>query len=145
MISDFDEPEETASTVSDNSPAASTLKIKSHHIYAAAYKRFNEWCASQGVEHITEDVCLAYFTESAKIKKPTSLLAEFSMINQLLMAEKNISIKNFSKLAVFLKQLSSGYKAKRSKAFSIAQILKFLNEAPDEKYLMLKVILYPKI
>jgi hypothetical protein len=38
-----------------------------------------------------------------------------------------------------MKRQSAGYQCKKSKVFSKDQIYKFINEAPDETYLMMKV------
>lgn len=90
-------------------------------------------------EPVTEAGCIAYFNEKAKVAKPSTLWTEYSMLNYSLMVDKNINIKEFRELAQLLKELSFGYESKKSKVFSMAQILKFLNEAPDDRYLMMKV------
>ncbi|KAJ3646601.1 hypothetical protein Zmor_024182 [Zophobas morio] len=51
----------------------------------------------------------------------------------------NVNIGNFSKLVSFLKRKNDGYKAKKSRVFFKEEFYKFLQEAEDSKYLMMKV------
>ncbi|KAJ3662281.1 hypothetical protein Zmor_006636 [Zophobas morio] len=53
----------------------------------------------------------------------------------------NVNIGNFSQLVSFLKRKNNGYKAKKSRVFSKEEFYKFLQEAEDSKYLMMKVAL----
>lgn len=59
----------------------------------------------------------------------------------MLLVSQNIDIKHYSKLNKYLKQQSIGYQAKRTKILTKQQVLQFIHEAPDEKYLMDKVVL----
>jgi hypothetical protein len=89
--------------------------------------------------NVTENVCLAYFADRAKHVKPSSLWSEYFMVKSSLLIKKNIDLKHFFKLTAFMKRQSAGYQCKKSKIFSKDQIYKFINEAPDETYLMMKV------
>lgn len=42
-------------------------------------------------------------------------------------------------LSAFIKRQSHGFTAKKSKVFTAEDVNKFLNEAPDAEYLLLKV------
>lgn len=63
------------------------------------------------------------------------------MINSLLLSEKNINFKQFCKLSAFMKRQAVGYRCKKSNVFSKRQVFKFINEAPDDSYLVMKVII----
>lgn len=57
------------------------------------------------------------------------------------MVKKKIkSSEKFLQLQAFLKQNQKGYKPKKSKVLSREQVLTFLRKAPNESYLMNKVI-----
>jgi hypothetical protein len=64
---------------------------------------------------------------------------KFSMLKATLKVHRNIDISKYSKLIVFLKSKSRTYKPK-AKILESEHIKQFLKEAPDEKYLMVKVI-----
>jgi hypothetical protein len=65
---------------------------------------------------------------------------KFSMLKATLKVHRNIDISKYSKLIVFLKSKSRTYKPKKAKILESEHIKQFLKEAPDEKYLMVKVI-----
>lgn len=71
--------------------------------------------------------------------KPSSLWSKYSMLKASLTVKDDTDIKSFSKLTAFLKRKSTGYRAEKSKTFSRDEIIKFLLQAPDDKYLMMKV------
>ncbi|CAH1366188.1 unnamed protein product, partial [Tenebrio molitor] len=64
---------------------------------------------------------------------------KFSMLKATLKVHRNIDISKYSKLIVFLKSKSRTYKPKKAKILESEHIKQFLKEAPDEKYLMVKV------
>lgn len=117
------------------------LPEKSRKQYQIAFQRFNDWCTTQKGTHTqyTEKVFFDYFSERSNKVKPSSLWSEFSMIRAELSAKENIDLKNFKKLMSFLKQNSVGFRCNKSKVFNRKQFFKFLNEAPDEIYLLKKV------
>ncbi|CAB3231274.1 unnamed protein product [Arctia plantaginis] len=53
----------------------------------------------------------------------------------------DINIKNYSKLSSFLKRQFAGHKSKKSKVFTAQDVKTFINEAPDDIYLAVKVVL----
>lgn len=65
------------------------------------------------------------------------------MLKSTLQAKDNIDIDNFCKLKNFLKRKSTGYQPRTSMIFSRENINKFITEAPDETYLLMKV--YPHL
>ncbi|KAF2895723.1 hypothetical protein ILUMI_10447 [Ignelater luminosus] len=118
-----------------------TLPEKSRQIYGVMYSKFKQWCKNKKVKEITEDVLLRYFSEIAGQLKSSSLWSRYSMLKASLEVNDDINIKEFSKLTAFLKWKSRGYRAEKSKTFSSDEIKKFLLQAPDDKYLMMKVVL----
>lgn len=82
---------------------------------------------------------MAYFEEKSKLWKASTLWSNFSMIKASLQIKNNVDISKYYKLIAFLKRKSVGYRPKKSKIFTSEQINTFLNEAPDTKYLMIKV------
>lgn len=51
----------------------------------------------------------------------------------------NINIANYPKLLAVLKNKSDGFKSKKSKTLKTKEINDFLQLAPDNKYLLMKV------
>lgn len=140
--SNVEEFQNTPPEVMEMAQAATSTLIpeKSRKQYELVYKRFNDWCVLKIVKNLTENVFLAYFSERAKHIKPSSLWSEYSMVKALLIAEKDIDLKQFSKLTAYMKRQSVGYHSKKSKVFSKDEIYKFVNEAPNDRYLMMKVV-----
>lgn len=117
------------------------LPTKSKKQYELAYKRFVEWCDRNNVAgKYSENVMLAYFEQNSKIWKSSTLWAHFSMIKAMLNVNNNQDISKFYKLIAFLKRKGEGYRPKKSKIFTRQNIDKFIAEAPDDKYLMFKVV-----
>lgn len=115
------------------------LPAKSMRLYEVVYGRFKEWCLTKKVRSTTESVLLAYFSERSAQIKPTSLWSEYSMIKACILLKEDLQIKKFDKLTAFLKRQSIDYKPKKSNILSRDQINTFLKEAPNLKYLMMKV------
>ncbi|KAK4885302.1 hypothetical protein RN001_001573 [Aquatica leii] len=63
------------------------------------------------------------------------------MLQATLNIKHNINIKNYSKLIAFLKRKNDGHVPKKSKTLEIEQVEKFIREAPDEDYLLMKTVL----
>lgn len=61
------------------------------------------------------------------------------MLKSTLNIKHNINIEKYTRLIAFLKKMKSGYIAKKSKTLEIEDIDKFIREAPDEDFLMMKV------
>ncbi|XP_051158529.1 uncharacterized protein LOC127279911 [Leptopilina boulardi] len=86
---------------------------------------------------------MAYFSHlSNRMKiKASTLWSIYSMLKSSLKSKNDINIENYSKLTVFLKNQSKGYRLKKSKILSNDEIEKFINEAPDQEYLAKKAAL----
>ncbi|KAL0851950.1 hypothetical protein ABMA28_000232 [Loxostege sticticalis] len=84
---------------------------------------------------------LAYFSELSAKLKPSTLWSRFSMIKSMLKIRNNVDISEYPKLNAFLKRQSDGFTSKKSKILTSDEVEKFLNEAPDDRYLATKVAL----
>lgn len=118
------------------------LPPKSKHLYLNAYENFMRWRSEKQVTTLTESVFLTYFDELSKKLQPSTLWSTYSMLRSTMLTKNNVNIKDYTKLASFLKRLSVGHKSKKSKVFTAKQVKTFLNTAPDDIYLATKVINY---
>jgi hypothetical protein len=115
------------------------LPVKSRERYEVVYNLFKKWCHVKSVSVINEEVILAYLLEKSKTLKPSSLWSNYSMLKSTINVKKNIDISRYSKVIAFLKRKSVGYKVKKSRVLNKEEIDKFLSEADDNSYLMIKV------
>jgi hypothetical protein len=103
------------------------------------YDIFMKWAEDNDVTIYNEYVLLAYFQAKSQNLKSSTLWSIYSMLKSTLNIKQNINIENYSKLIAFLKRTKDGYVAKKSRMLEIEEIEKFINEAPDETYLLMKV------
>ncbi|RZC39413.1 hypothetical protein BDFB_014833 [Asbolus verrucosus] len=61
------------------------------------------------------------------------------MLKSTLNIKKNINIEKYPKLISFLKRTKDGYVPKKSKILEIEEVEQFINEAPNDTYLLIKV------
>lgn len=123
-----------------NNAISGLLPDKSKSLYEKTYANYESWCTQKNVENIThEKVFLAYFKEQSMTKKSSSLWSYYSMLRSTLLLKKNVDISKYSHLIAFLKRNSDSYKPKKSRILTKENIVKFLQEAENEKYLLLKV------
>ncbi len=115
------------------------LPEKSKKRYEKAYQLFMNWRLEKKVKSFSETVLLAYFGEISNKFKPSTLWSTYSMLRTILNIKNNVNIANYPKLKSFLKRKGDGFKAKKSKILTAADIKKFIQEAPDSKYLLSKV------
>lgn len=116
-----------------------TISIKTHSRYNSFYDTFIKWQESNGISLFDEDVLLAYFNESSEKHVSSTLWSRYSMLKSTLLRNNNVDISNYSRLLAFLKEKQIGFERKKSKVLSAEEIYRFLVEAPDEHYLMMKV------
>ncbi|XP_031327417.1 uncharacterized protein LOC116181409 isoform X2 [Photinus pyralis] len=119
------------------------IPTKSSRVYNHAYERFLTWCNEKNITNYSENVLLAYFCELAtnlKMKSST-MWSQYSMIKALLNLKHGLDISKYMKLRAYLKKQNEGYTPKKSKVFTKEQFEDFLNNAPDEQYLGIKVVL----
>lgn len=115
------------------------LPEKSRCKYEVQYSKFITWCQEKSVTNYTESVLLAYFAEKSTSFRASTLWSIFSMLKATLQVKNDIDIGQYKRLIAFLKRKSVGYKAKKSKILERNHIDKFVREAPNEQFLMMKV------
>lgn len=144
MESDGSDSDEALPLEVASAAKAATLDLlpgKSRGQYENEYERFKSWCDNKNIKKTSETVLLAYFSELAKIYKSSSLWSKYSMVKAVLSVRENIDASRFSKLIAFLKRKSDGYKPKKSKIFVKEELDRFILEAPDQEFLMMKVFI----
>lgn len=108
--------------------------------YESKYTCFEQWCADKKIKNITnENVLIIYFEQLSKTSKPTTLWTVYSMLRSVILMKKKVDISKYVHLNTFLKRKSKGYKPRKSKILTAQDIRKFLLEAPDKKFLLMKV------
>lgn len=122
-----------------NAATLNLLPEKSKEAYLKEYRKFMEWREKNGVHSFTERVMLAFFEESTKKFKISTLWSSYSKLKATLRVNHDVDINKYNKLTAYLKRQTVGYKPKKSRTFSRNEINEFLLNAPDEKYLMFKV------
>lgn len=142
MSSDSEIENLTPPNISEIAEAAKNnlLPAKSEYRYKFTYQRFMEWRLKNDVKSFSENVMMAYFQELSKTMKPSSLWSFYSMLKATININHNLDIANYSKLQALLKRKSDGFKSKKSKILTSKNINDFLENAPDDKYLFMKVI-----
>ncbi|RZC31763.1 hypothetical protein BDFB_003522, partial [Asbolus verrucosus] len=109
--------------------------------YKKAYKEFESWCLEKRVKDVNEEVLLAYFEQKSKILKGSTLWSIYSMLRATLNVNKKIEIKNYPSLIAFIKRKSVGQISKKSSVFTRSEVERFLKEADNNAYLLMKVVL----
>lgn len=115
---------------------------KTRRTYEKEYFHFEAWLQKHCVDRVDETVLMAYFQDLSESYSPNSLWTKFSMLRKELIVHKKIrSNEKLITLQQFLKQIGKNYQPKKSKVLTREQVITFLKEAPDEKYLADKVVL----
>lgn len=63
------------------------------------------------------------------------------MIKSTILISENTDISQYKKLIAFLKRQNDKYEPKKSKVLTMENVTKFLKEAPDDTFLLMKVVL----
>lgn len=121
--------------------SAELLPRKSCERYENEYRLFCKWRQQKEVNTVSDDTLLVYLSEKAKSMKASTLWSRFSMLKSCLAVKENVNVSNLPKSIAFLKRQSVGYTPKKSKVLTADQVAKFILEAPDEKWLLTKIIL----
>ncbi|XP_063370767.1 uncharacterized protein LOC134659091 [Cydia amplana] len=117
------------------------LPQKSKERYITTYENFISWQKEKNTTSFCQEVLLLYFEEISAKYKPSSLWAIYSMLKSGLKRSHNINMEEYGQLSAFLKKLSKGYVCKKVKALTYENVEKFIDEAPDDKYLATKAAL----
>ncbi|XP_031347063.1 uncharacterized protein LOC116173590 [Photinus pyralis] len=124
------------------SPTIELLPVKSRQRYEAAYNEFIKWRATKNIEScFSEDVLMVYFGELAEKMKSSTLWAQYSMLRSTMAINHNVDMSTFTKLKALLQRKSQGYRPKKSKILTPEDINKFVDAAPNDKYLFVKIAL----
>lgn len=107
--------------------------------YQTAYQVFQKWNKSNGWCAISEDLLMKYFVELNAKSKPSTLFAIFSMLKATFRINDDIDIAVYSKLIEYIKGRNASYKPAKAKIFTDEEIERFVNEAPDDRWLDVKV------
>lgn len=115
------------------------LPAKSKLFYEKAYTNFMNWCESRNEKQYNENVLLTYFSFISKKYRASSLWSYYSKLKSTMIINKNVDIGKFPQLLAFLKTKSDGYVPSKPKTLNGEQIQRFVEEAPDDIYLVVKV------
>jgi hypothetical protein len=77
---------------------------KSKRQYDKCYNDFKEWCNTNNVKTVSENVVLAYLMEKSKTVKSSTLWSKYSMLKLTLNIRDGIDVTKFLKLVPFLKK-----------------------------------------
>lgn len=98
-----------------------------------------DWCTHNNIAACSEPVLVRYFEELSSTYSSSSLWVFYSSLRHMLQANHNANIEQYSELRGLLKRLSKENQGKRFKHFTKEEVSKFLDEAPDQLYLVTKV------
>lgn len=116
---------------------------KSIKMYEKAYSEFTKWKADNRVHDgaTSENMLLVYFKFRRDEKKvhASTLWPSYSALKHQLHIKEGVDITNFNKLRILLKDSSKGMVQKKALTFERSDLVRFLEEAPDEQYFVHKV------
>lgn len=112
------------------------LPIKSKDKYKTAYGKFVTWARSKNIKNYSENCLIVYFQSFQSNK---SLWSTYSMLKSCLLIYDDTDISKYAKLIAYLKQSTKHLRPKKSAVLSEEQITKFIGEAPDSSFLLMKV------
>lgn len=117
-----------------------SIPEKSRKTYELTYQAFMDWRRRNEVDSFSQEVLLAYFKDIWKnYKSPFTLYRQYTILKITLNVNHNINLGTYSKLRKFVKCQNEGYQVKKAKTFTPSEINKFIDEAPDDQYLVTKV------
>lgn len=116
-----------------------SLPEKSKKRYDGEYDDFRKWKEEHKVDSNSERVLMARFNQLSEKYAPSTLWSRYSMLKTTLKLYDNVDIGHYAALIAFLKKKSQHYVSTKAAVFEPEEIQKFLNEAPDELWLDVKV------
>lgn len=117
------------------------LPTRTKAIYETCYKGFNRWKKSAKLSGISEAILMEYFEKLSKQYKPGTLWAQYSMLKSTLRIHEQIDISPYRDLTAFIKKQAYGVVAQKSRTLTAEEFKRFLREAPNDQYLLTKVIM----
>ena len=116
------------------------LPQKSKSRYLITYQAFLDWKNEKKIGESSEDCLLIYFDQIIMKKySPNSAYCHYSMLKSLIKIKENIDISKYYILSAKLKKYDKGYQPKKAATLTGDQVRLFLDEAPDEAFLVQKV------
>lgn len=117
------------------------MPVKSRQRYERTYKEFQKQRAAKKTRSSSERMLLAYLGELAnqQKKKPSTLWSYYSMLRCTLNLNEKVDISTYPKLLKFLNRKNDGYQPVKAKTFTEAEMHKFISEASDYEWLVVKV------
>ena len=109
--------------------------------YDRVYAEFIVWREKNKTESFSERTIMAFLDKKRDKVAPNTLWSISSMLKSTLLSYHNIDISKYPKLMPYLKRNSIGYQPKKAKIFHHEDMDRFLLEAPDEQFLMKKVLI----
>uniref|UniRef100_A0ABD2X6F2 Tyr recombinase domain-containing protein n=1 Tax=Trichogramma kaykai TaxID=54128 RepID=A0ABD2X6F2_9HYME len=88
-----------------------------------------------------QEYLLAYFVNLAKTYAATTLWSTYTKLKAMIAWQENIDISSYLELQSFLKTQGKRHKVKKAMVFTTEDIKTFLKDAPDDQYLLHKVVL----
>lgn len=117
-----------------------SIPEKSRKRYETAYREFMDWRRLKKFNSFSENVLLAYFADFLEeSKSPSSLYRDYCILKTMLYINHNITIGDYSQLRTFANSKYKSHQAKKAKPFTSLEINRFITEAPDSRYLVVKV------
>ncbi|KAK4874152.1 hypothetical protein RN001_013512 [Aquatica leii] len=113
------------------------LPNKSKYRYLKEMTKFRSWMELRKVRVVTEEVMVAYFNGLIEKYSPSSLWSTYFMFRLTVFVYEQIDIRKFKTIFAILKSKSNEYQPKKAKTFDPKDVEQFMNEAPDEKYLLM--------
>lgn len=123
-----------------------TLSQKSKEKYDAVFTKFIQWRNKEKQiprDKMCKEVLLVYLNELSKENNlaPPTVCSRFFMLETTLLTYENINIKLWPKPIAYLKSIAKGYRPRKANIFTATDITNFCAHAPDNIYLLEKVIL----
>ncbi|KAJ3666945.1 hypothetical protein Zmor_002365 [Zophobas morio] len=119
--------------------------VLSQAAYSKVYEDFQEWRRENSVNGVDENILLAFFEDLSHKYSPNTLWPKLSMLRSMLHLREKTDVKLFDEVEAFVKNKNKGYIPKKSEVLSRQQLKKFLREAPNDIFLMYKVVLIMEI
>lgn len=120
-------------------PVVDTLPTFSKERYDQTYQLFRKWMVTKNRASLSQGVLLQFFNELATKKKPSTVWTYYSILKATIRANDNIDIRGYEVLTKFIKCKTTGYSPAKAGVFNAEDIHRFLKEAPDERWLDVKV------
>ncbi|XP_063908425.1 uncharacterized protein LOC135126358 isoform X1 [Zophobas morio] len=121
------------------------VPVKSKAAYSKVYEDFQEWRRENSVNGVDENILLAFFEDLSHKYSPNTLWPKLSMLRSMLHLREKTDVKLFDEVEAFVKNKNKGYIPKKSEVLSRQQLKKFMREAPNDIFLMYKVVLIMEI